>query len=137
MLRIALLIGLLALATAGCGGEIRTDELKRGVESLGSSAAEGQLLAHEAAEDRAKSTFTRVHARDLADTVTHEAEKLSDASAGSETRPSKESAVELANTIAGALGDLQVAPGDAAVARTTERRLADAAQRAARLGGSL
>jgi ATP phosphoribosyltransferase regulatory subunit HisZ len=108
---------------AGCGGPIQRDELERAISSLESAAADGQLLAHEVAADRSKDTFTRVHARGLAERVTHEAEKLQDAAGSSDTAAHKRKAVKLAQSIVGALGDLQVAPGDRAVARDVEHRL--------------
>ena len=49
------------------------------MESISSAAAEGGLLAQGVAEDRTRSTFTRVQSGDLAEQMTHEAEKLQDA----------------------------------------------------------
>ena len=116
---------------------MQRDELERGVTSLRSAAADGQLLAHEVAADRAKDTFVRVHSRTLGDTVTHEAEKLHDAAAAPDTAEPKRAAVDLAQSIAAALGDLQVAPGDHAVAVDVEERLHDATRRAAALAAAL
>ena len=64
---------------AGCGGAMQPDELARSIGTLESAAAEGALLAEDVAADRTKATFARVHARDLGETVDHEAEKLHDA----------------------------------------------------------
>jgi hypothetical protein len=133
----AVVCGFAVLAWSGCGGAIRADELRRGVESLQSSAAEGQLLAEQVARGRSKATFTRVHARSLGERVSHEAEKLSDAEAPASRRAAKDAAVQLAQGIDDAVGDLQVAPADEAVARDAGRRLAAAAARAGRLAQAL
>jgi hypothetical protein len=128
---------LCAACQVGCGGAIRRDELSRGVESLGSMAAEGQLLAEQAAARRSKTTFTRVHARELGDQAAHEAEKLEDAASAPATASEKAQAVALAQAIGSALSDLQVAPTDRAGARTAARQLTRAASRASRLAGEL
>lgn len=131
---VALLALLLLLGVAGCGGDMRADELSRSVESLASAAAEGALLADGAARDRTKTTFVRAHARELGETVEHEAEKLSDASATGAVAADKARAVTLAGEISQQLGDLQTAPDDRAGARRAVgelRRLADAATRLA------
>lgn len=124
-------------ALAGCGGAMRPEELSRSVEMLASSAAEGALLAQGAAEDRTKATFVRAHARELGETVEHEAEKLSDARAHDGVATDKARAVELAGRISQQLSQLQTAPDDRAAARRAGdelRALADAATRLA--GGS-
>src|SRR6185369_16625278 len=93
-------VALLVLVTlAGCGGAMRADELGRSVETLASAAAEGALLADGAAQDRTKATFTRAHARELGETVEHEAEKLNDATAHGEVADDKASAIDLADRI--------------------------------------
>jgi hypothetical protein len=132
MRRVVALVVLLA-GLAGCGGAMRADELSRSVESLASSAAEGALLAEGAAEDRTKTTFVRAHARDLGETVEHEAEKLSDASATGEVAADKASAVELAGRISEQLGQLQTAPDDRAEARRAGDALSALADEATRL----
>jgi Natural resistance-associated macrophage protein-like len=96
-----------------CGGDIRADELQRGVQSLGSLAAEGALVADGAAQDRTKRTFTRVQARTLGEEADHEAEKVSDASAPPALEQKKAATVKLATDVGDALGRLQTAPGDA------------------------
>jgi hypothetical protein len=132
-----LLVPAIAAVLAGCGGPITDDELQRGIESLGAAAAEGRLVALDAAEDRTKTTFVRVAARDLGDEVVHEAEKLSDA----ETRPdngrTRDDAVTLAKAIDSALGDLQIAPTDRALAKRVADRLDALSSRADALTGRL
>jgi hypothetical protein len=127
----------LAGVASGCGGYIRNEELRRGVESLGSAAAEGQLLAQDVARDRTRSTFARVQARELADDVNHEAEKLRDAGAEGDMVTFKENAVRLAQDISGALGELQVAPGDEANGRHVATKLGHYATDAEDLAGKL
>jgi len=122
---------------ASCGGAIRADELRRGVESLGSLASEGALVADGAARDRTKRTFTRVQARTLGEQAQHEAEKISDASAPAALARAKVATVTLATDVGDALGELQTAPGDAASAARAGRTLRELAQRAKRLAGEL
>jgi outer membrane murein-binding lipoprotein Lpp len=119
---LALLVAGVA-ALAGCGGPITPDELSRSIQTLESTAAEGQLLADDVAADRTKATFARVHARDLGDVVDHEAEKLNDAEADrSDVAAAKTKAVDLADRIGTALGQIQVAPGS----ETDGRKAAEA-----------
>jgi hypothetical protein len=125
------------VGTTGCGGYIRNEELRRGVESLGSAAGEGKLLAQDVARDRTRSTFARVHARELADDVNHEAEKLRDAGAEGDLVQRKDDAVKLAQDISDALGELQVAPGDEANGRHVATKLDHYATDAEDLAGSL
>lgn len=126
-----------AILLAACGGPIQRDELERGVQSIASAAADGRLLAEQAARGRLRTTFTRVRARDLASTATHEAEKLSDAHPGPGLDRERREAVELAGAVAEAVSALQVAPDDAGVARATARKLRAASDRGTRLGEAL
>jgi hypothetical protein len=112
---------------AGCGPLSRA-ELKRGVESLSAIAAEGRLLADGAAGDRTRSTYTRVHARTLAEDTDHEAEKLADATPEAGVRAERNHAVMVAAELSGALGRLQTSPGRERVAvavRAALRRAGD------------
>jgi hypothetical protein len=135
--RIAPLVLSIALLAAGCGGPIRADELQRGIESLGALAAEGAVLADGVAGDRTKATFTRVQARTLGEEADHEAEKLSDAAAPAGLESAKADAVSLAQDVGDALGELQVAPGDAEGARSTGETLRRLRDRADELAGGL
>jgi hypothetical protein len=129
-------LGVMTASLAGCGGPITPGELSRSIQTMESSAAEGALLADDVARDRTKATFVRVHARDLSDVVTHEAEKLNDAQADKPTvAAAKTRAIDLADRIDTALGQIQVAPGSerggrksaAALTRLSEdaKKLAD------------
>jgi hypothetical protein len=116
---------------------MQSEELQRGVKTISSAAAEGALLAQGVADNRTRSTFTRVQARDLADEMTHEAEKLSDAQAAGKVARDKAAAVALAQDVSSALGDLQVAPGDERGAPGLKRRLERLRGQADDLAGSL
>ena len=119
-----LAVGAVGLLSVGCGGAIKRDELERGVETLGATAAEGRLLGRDVTRDRSKNTFVRVQARVLADQADHEAEKLADAAAVGGVASVKSRAVKLAQEISVALRDLQVYPGDRATAGQVAGRLA-------------
>ena len=118
------------VAATGCGGPIEDDELERGIEAVGATAAEGQLVALDVVEDRTKSTFVRVAARDLADDAQHEAEKLADAEAQPENAATKADAVKLAQDVDAALGELQVFPADRERARQAAEKLDELSKRA-------
>ena len=67
----------------------------------------------------------------------HEAEKLADAQAEAGVATVKGRAVKLAQQLAGALGDLQVRPGDEATGASVAGRLASLAAVARRLEDQL
>jgi hypothetical protein len=126
-----------AVLWSGCGGPMQPDELKRSIGTLESSAAEGALLANGVARDRTKATFVRVHARDLGETVEHEAEKLHDASAEGRVAFRKAAAVDLAGRISEALGNIQTAPDSRSEGRAAESSLTRLGDRAGRLAEGL
>jgi hypothetical protein len=128
---------LAALALAGCGGPMQPEELSASVDTLSSSAAEGELLAGDVAEDRTKATFARVHARELGDVVDHEAEKLADATPQPGIADQKSQALDLADEIANALGQIQIRPSNQRTGREAQRQLSQLADRATRLADSL
>ena len=116
---------------------MQSQELARSVQTLESSASEGALLANGVARDRTKATFVRAHSRDLGETVEHEAEKLSDASAEGEVAVRKSQAVDLAGQISQALGKLQTSPGVESEGAAAERELRGLAKRASRISDAL
>jgi hypothetical protein len=136
---IALVLVLVAAASLGaCAGPMTPDELARSIETLESAAAEGALLADDVADDRTKATFVRVHSRDLGDVVIHEAEKLNDAEADeADVAAAKTKAIDLAGRIDAALGQLQVAPGSEADARTAAAALSRLSEDAGKLADGL
>lgn len=121
-----------AACVAGCGPTDH-DELERRVGTLAAIASEGRILADGVAGDRTKATFARVHARELADGATHEAEKMADAEVEPGLGRHRARAVALAQDIGDALGDLQVFPGDEERARSAGEALAGLVIRAQRL----
>jgi outer membrane murein-binding lipoprotein Lpp len=130
-------IAAVVLALAGCGGAMRPEELARSVDTLASTAAEGQLLARDVARNRTKATFARVHARELADVADHEAEKLADATPREGIGAEQARAVDLADEIGQALGGIRVSPGDETAGKIAARQLEKLAGRAKRLSESL
>jgi hypothetical protein len=136
-MRFSMVIMAAAILVAGCGGPITGGELRRGVDTLGATAAEGRLVALGVVDDRTKTTFVRTAARDLADDAQHEAEKLTDAKAGPRTTGARDEAVRLAQDIDAALGDLEVAPADRAGAGDVARRLDELKRRADELAERL
>jgi hypothetical protein len=134
---LAVLLGAALFVAAGCGGPMQPQELARSVQTLESSASEGALLANGVARDRTKATFVRAHARDLTETVDHEAEKLADADANGEVAARKSQAVDLADRISQALGKLQVSPGVESEGAAAERDLEGFAKRAAQISDAL
>jgi hypothetical protein len=134
----AVLATVVILAVSGCGGPITPDELSRSIETLESTAAEGALLADDVARDRTKATFARAHVRDLGDVVQHEAEKLSDAEADqSHVAAAKTDAIDLADRIGTALGQIQTAPGSEMDGRTAAAALERLSQDAKKLADGL
>src|SRR5215210_4281710 len=134
----ALVLVGLAATLSGCGGAMTPDELARSVETLESTAAEGQLLAQDVADDRTKATYVRVHSRDLGDVVVHEAEKLNDAEADdADVAAAKSDAIDLADRIDTALGQMQVAPGSESDAGTAGKALSRLSEDAGKLADGL
>jgi hypothetical protein len=131
------LLGAVLFAAAGCGGPMQPQELARSVQTLESSASEGALVANGVARNRTKATFVRAHARDLGETVNHEAEKLEDADANGEVAVRKAQAVDLAGKISQALGKLQVSPAVESEGAAAERELRGFAKRAAQISDAL
>jgi hypothetical protein len=115
------------------------DELARSIGTLESTAAEGALLADQVARDRSKKTFVRVHARELGETVEHEAEKLNDAEAEPQggVAPAKTQAIDLADQISAALGRIQTAPDDPAEGGTAQKELSALSEKAGKLAEGL
>jgi hypothetical protein len=114
------------------------DELSRSIDTLASTAAEGAFLADDVADDRTKATFARVHARDLGDVVQHEAEKLNDASADrADVAAAKRKAIDLADRIGTALGQIQTAPQDESGAAGAGHQLSTYSEQASKLAEGL
>jgi len=99
------------LLCAGCG-PLDRGELSRGVETLSAVAAESQLVADGVAQDRTRATYTRVHARTLAEDAAHEAEKLADASVAPGIERQRDRAVAIAQRLDDTIGTMETHPGD-------------------------
>ena len=106
---------------AGCGAPSGVADQ---AEALGSTAAEGELLAHDAAEGSTTNAFTRVHARALA----RQATTVRDHAANPAVR-------RLAVRIETRLERLADEPQDRGGAARAEDDLGAAADRAQRLEG--
>jgi hypothetical protein len=127
-----------AASMSGCGGPMTPGELSRSIGTLESTAAEGAFLADDVADDRTKATFARVHARDLGDVIQHEAEKLNDASTDqADVAAAKQKAIDLADRIGTALGQIQTAPDDEAGAGKAGHQLSQFSEDAGKLAEGL
>jgi hypothetical protein len=128
-----------AISLFGCGGPMQPEELARSIETLESTAAEGALLADQVARDRSKNTFVRAHARELGETVEHEAEKLNDAEAEPQggVAAAKTKAIDLADQISTALGSIQTAPDDEAEGGAAQKELTTLSEKAGKLAEGL
>jgi len=110
----------LLLLLCGCGGSA---SVQKQAEDLHSVAAEGALLAHDAAEGETTGPFTTIHARELRK-----------AAAKLEQSARSPRVEQLAATVVAALERLERTPGDEAGAAAIEQRLTDAADAAERIG---
>ena len=133
---IAVALGAVTALLAGCE-PLSGGELKREIESVGSAAAEGAVLAQQVASQDTKRTFARVHARELADATEHSAEHLTDAHPEEEIRDEAERAIGLAEDVSSQIGEIEVAPDDAVAAAEVASRLRELSDQASALADSL
>ena len=112
----ALVFGL----STGCGSP---GTVEKQAEEVGSIAAEGAILAHDASEGDTTATFTRVHARELAKKADQLAPKIHD---GDLER--------VARAVGSDLERLADEPDDERRAAQLERSLDDASKRAEEIG---
>jgi hypothetical protein len=125
-----------ALALSACE-PLSAEELGRELETVGSLAAEGSVLAEEVARQETKRTFARVHARELADSAEHSAERLTDAHAADGLNDEVTQARGLADRVSAAIGEVEVAPDDASGAARAAAILRRLSHEADRLAGEL
>lgn len=119
------------LVLLGCGGDMKQSELADSLDTVASAAGEARLLAQGAADDRTKATFVRVRARELGETLDHEAEKLSDATAGPDVASDQSRAIRLIEDVSAEVDRLRVTPqdqGGGAAAAERLDQLADAVE---------
>jgi hypothetical protein len=131
--KLALTIGLLVVllcVSCSAGGRLGAEDLSQELDALRSHAAEGALLAQDAAAGRSTRTFTREHSSALAESVAQAETSLKAAT----TEPALEATLSrlkvLAARIGSALERLSAAPRsqDLAIAReleTSERLAAE------------
>jgi hypothetical protein len=134
---VVLMLAATTLALSGCRyGQYSDIDLQASVKALQSIAAEGSLMANDAARGRSMTTFMRTHGQDLSDQAEHEAEKMSDAplAPGIEKRVAK--AISLASDIGSSIDDLRVNPRQRKAAVTAAKDLQSYARQVQQLGGS-
>ena len=112
-------------------------ELAREIEGVASLAAEGAVLADEVAQQETKRTFARVHARELGDSAEHSAERLTDAHPAEGLDGATAKAIALSEDVSEAIGEVEVAPDDAAGADEASERLRALVQKLHHLEDSL
>jgi hypothetical protein len=134
MLGRAILVAALAFLLAACGGgELTRRSLQKEVESIGSAAAEGGLLAHDTADGRSTHAFTAVHSQVLAEQAMKVEKKLSSAEVSPGLERQRRQADRLAARVQSELERLHESPADREVARAVAARLDDAAKAAEEL----
>ena len=106
---------------AGCGVP---EEPSKQAEAVGSVAAEGALLAHDAREGSTTATFTREHAKALRKLVEEIRPEIVDRRLG-----------QVATLVSDALEQLAEAPGDRTRASALEQELNKAARAAQERAG--
>ena len=128
-----LAISVILAAGCGGGGTLSRDSFQKEAESIQSAAADGALLAHDAADGRTTTPFASVHSDDLAKSVATVSKKLESA----EVEPGLEQdlgrAVRLASRIEEELAHLHDDPED----RAEARRVADALEEIAKAAEEL
>jgi hypothetical protein len=123
-----------ALVLAGCGGgTLSKQTLEKDAGSIQSLAAEGTLLATQAAEGEGTHYFTRVHARYLEQDAAKLQRKLASARPDPTLDQKRSAAAALAALVDEQLGRLHDAPGDRRLAERLAARLKQVADSAEKL----
>ena len=123
------------LVATGCGGStLHRHDLQKSTEAIQSLAAEGALLAARVAEGEGTEVFTRVHSLYLEKAAAKVQRKLLRARTAPSLAPKRRSATRVAAEVGRALELLHESPGDRAIAKRVQVRLAHAAADAERLG---
>jgi len=136
VLRLApLAIAVFLAAGCGGGGTLSRDSFRKEVESIQSVAAEGALLAHDAADGRTTTPFVSVHSEVLAKSAGKVARKLESATVEPGLEPDRMRAARLATNIEDELDQLDEHPDDRADARRVADELEEIAKTAKELAG--
>jgi hypothetical protein len=115
VIRRSLALPVLALLLCSCGGgQLSKKELQKEVESIQSLAAEGALVARDAADGSTTDVFVRVHSQYLQKAADKVEQGLSSAQASGSLDADRAKAQRLAARVADELGRLHADPGDRA-----------------------
>jgi hypothetical protein len=128
-------LAIASFLAVGCGGggTLSRDSLRKEAESVQSVAAEGALLAHDAADGRTTTPFASVHSSVLAESADKVAQKLESADVEPGLKQDRARVVRLATRIEEELDQLD--PNDRAAAQRIADELEQAAKAAEELAG--
>ncbi len=134
---VLVLVGVLALLGAGCGsgGNLGTKALAQESKSLRSQAAEGALLAQDAASGKTTRVYTREHSSDLYKAASKAEASLKAAKTEPALQPKLRRLTALATQISASLRRLGDASKDEQ--RALGRELQTAAQQSKKIGRGL
>jgi hypothetical protein len=129
------LVALVALAATGCGGggTLSKKAFQKQAESIQSLAAEGSLVAHDAAKGRTTTPFVRVHTQYLREAAKKIYDELARSQASGRLADRRFEGAKLAISTAELLDQLHKASADRTVAARVEAHLKDIANQAQRL----
>ena len=133
----ALLISVLLVVAAGCGGggSVSQNDIQKQFEAIQSLAAEGVLVADGAADGRTTDVFVRVHTGYLDKAARKVEGQLSSAHASGATERDRVRAARLASSVSDQLARLGADPSDDEAAHRIQRGLERDAALAERLAG--
>jgi hypothetical protein len=131
------LVGLVVLFASGCAhGAMTSYRLSRDASSLGSCAAEGELLSHVAAAGRGPASYIASHASEVGADCGDLASVVASTTAESYTRRGRAQLLRLARRAEAMLEQLEQHPNDAAAAAKLEKRFNAIADQASKLEGA-
>jgi hypothetical protein len=135
-LRLVIVVCLAVPLAAGCGdSRLGPAALATKADSIGSQAAEGALLARDAAAGRSTSTFVRIHAADLRKVASQQANALRGRRTSADLDSARRRLAGLAARVAADLDRLdQAKPREQ---RALAHDLDAVARRAGQIGASL
>lgn len=128
------LLVLALLASAGCGGgALSKKQLQTQIQSVQSFAAEGSLLADQAARGRSTEPFVRVHTEYMQKALKKVETELQRPVAGGQSNETRLRALKLLAQVSAELGRLHRAPGEPELADRVHSALANLADLAEKL----